>query len=324
MLTKLWIIAPCYYDIPSFLKLKERAQSVLRERFPDAKLITVLIDDSGGQDEELKKLSDADSMVVVSPPFNLGHQGALVFALRRLSRLIKESDFIVTLDSDGEDRPEDIPALLDPLLRAEDDLGQVSLAWRTRRHEGPLFKIMYFFFKIYFSTLTGTVVRSGNFIACRGWFAQHVLFHPFFDYCYSSSVLVLAKQKSLIPLARGTRIAGQSKMTTINLISHGFRMLLPFSEVIAVRAIVISAILFVATIILASYAIYLTMIDSPTAVRALTLTMSAVCILAVVVGTSAILFHNFNQTRALGMRQLTYNDTSLDCIICYGCKLEEL
>lgn len=49
-------------------------------------------------------------------PFNLGHQDATVYGLRRLASQIAESDLVVTMDSGGEDRPEDVPRLLAPLL----------------------------------------------------------------------------------------------------------------------------------------------------------------------------------------------------------------
>ncbi|MDR3617096.1 MAG: hypothetical protein P4L53_26300 [Candidatus Obscuribacterales bacterium] len=53
--------------------------------YPKADIINVLVDDTGGQDTAIGALAQQERLVIVQPPFNLWHQGALVFALRRLS-----------------------------------------------------------------------------------------------------------------------------------------------------------------------------------------------------------------------------------------------
>jgi hypothetical protein len=318
MKIRIWVVTPCYYDVPSFLELKKNIQSVISDAYPEADLITVLIDDTGGQDQSIRALSTQDRLAVISPPFNLGHQGALVFALRGLSPLVKDDDIVVTMDSDGEDKPSDIPTLMRSLLDGADNLQLVSIAQRTKRERSYAFNTMYFFFKIFFLTLTGTVVSNGNFMAYRGWFVKNVLFHPFFDYCYSSTVLTLAKSRTSVPLARGRRYFGDSKMTLISLISHGFKMLLPFTDKIAVRAVIMSSILFVLTLLAATYAIYILWAGLPHAGVMITIAVSSYSALAVLLGTGALLFNIFNQTMAIALRELTLREKPLESIKLYG------
>jgi hypothetical protein len=321
MKIRIWVVTPCFYDVQSFLELKKHTQIVISDAYPQAELITVLIDDTGGQDQSIRALGNETRLAVISPPFNLGHQGALVFALRALARSVKDEDFVVTMDSDGEDRPKDIPALVNELLEHEDNLQLVSIAQRTKRERSYAFNTMYFFFKIFFVTLTGTVVSNGNFMAYRGWFVKNVLFHPFFDYCYSSTVLALAKSRTTVPLARGRRYFGESKMTVISLISHGFKMLLPFTDKIAVRAVVMSFILFVLTLMAAAYAVYILWAGLPHAGVMITLAVSSYSALAVLLGTGALLFNIFNQTMAIALRELTLRERSLECIKLYGLEI---
>jgi hypothetical protein len=73
--------------------------------------------------------------------------------------------------------------------------------------------------------------------------AKNVLFHPHFDLCYASSLLSLNLQIERVPCERGARYAGVSKMTYGKLLQHGFRMLMPFADRIAVRGLVFSAVL---------------------------------------------------------------------------------
>ena len=174
---------------------------------------------------------------MITPPFNLGHQRALVFGLRLILPEVLESDLIVTMDADGEDRPEDLPRLAEPLIATPDERGMLCIARRTKRSESLRFRILYVFFRAMFHTLTGTTVRSGNFAAYRGWLAQRMLTHPYFDLCYSSTLVSLDMAVTTVPCPRGKRYEGRSRMNMLRLFMHGVRMLMPFMDRIAVRAL---------------------------------------------------------------------------------------
>ena len=138
------------------------------------------------------------------------------------------------MDSDGEDLPEHIPSL----IQALNDDYSFSLAKRTKRQESPLFKFMYFFFKIFFRMTTGITVKTGNFACFRARAIKKVIHHPFFDLCYSSVFLSLKLNLNLVPCERGLRYFGESKMNSIGLISHGIKMLMPFLDRISIRLLV--------------------------------------------------------------------------------------
>jgi hypothetical protein len=239
----IWILCPVYLDGRSFLEVRDHAREAIAgvTGLRDAALRFVAVDDTGGHDSEIDRLRQHDDVRVIAPPFNLGHQRALVFGLRSLAKVIADDDYVVTMDADGEDRPEDIPALLAPLLADPQNLRRVAVAQRTRRSETALFRVLYFFFRILFRALTGLVIRSGNFAAYRGWLVRSTLFHPHFDLCYSSSFISLNLAVDLVPLARGRRYHGRSRMGFARLLTHGVSMLMPFTERIAVRALVLAA-----------------------------------------------------------------------------------
>src|SRR5919205_2677210 len=225
----LWVFTPVYYDVPSFL--------VLREHLLQHGARFVVADDSAGRDPEVARLRELDDVEVIEPPFNLGHQRALVYAIRLKAAEIGDDDVIVTLDADGEDKPEDLPRLVDELLSDPSERA-VVMAWRTSRHEPPLFKVGYALFKLLFRTLTGSVVRTGNFAAYRGWVARHVLTHPQFDLSYSAALIALELPVAHVPCARGERYAGRSRMGYRKLLLHGLSMLMPFMDRIVLRALV--------------------------------------------------------------------------------------
>jgi hypothetical protein len=233
-----WLVSPVYFDVESYTRLRENARAALAGQ-PELDLRMVAIDDTAGADRDIRGLESLPDQLVITPPFPLGHQRTLVFGLRRLSMIVGERDLIVTLDADGEDKPEDLPRLLAPFRQPDATVRTVVVAARTRRRESPSFKVFYLLFKGLFQLLTGTVIRSGNYAAYRGWLTRNVLFHPHFDLSYSSSLLSLGLNVERVPCERGLRYAGVSRMTKMKLIQHGLRMLMPFADRIATRGLLI-------------------------------------------------------------------------------------
>jgi hypothetical protein len=242
--TTLWLVTPVYRDAESYTILRERLLDVLAtsERLADVEPRFVVVDDTAGFDRGIESLRPFEDVTILEAPFNLGHQRAIVFGLRRLQPSIEDVDLVVTLDADGEDRPEDLPRLLAPLLDAPDDLRRVAAARRTKRRTSLGFKVAYFFFRILFRLLTGTTVRTGNFAAYRGWLVLRMLRHPNFDLSYSSALLSIGLPIVMVPCERGDRYAGRSRMGFSRLFMHGLRMMMPFTDRIAIRALLLFSV----------------------------------------------------------------------------------
>ena len=208
---RLWIVSPVFNDVPSFRKLRERVGEVLAENGLTDRYSPhfVILDDSAGLDPEIASVRELDDVTVIEPPFNLGHQRAIVFAVRVIAPDMDDEDSIVTMDADGEDRPEDIPRLLAALDEAPDANRRIVLALRTKRSETRTFKVFYLLFRTAFRLLTGMVVRWGNFAAFRGSVARRLFDHPQLNLCYSSTLALLDVERTLVPCARGSRYAGR-------------------------------------------------------------------------------------------------------------------
>src|SRR5690242_13303584 len=98
---RMWIITPVYLDVESFLVLRERLLAVvaghLRLRATSVRF--VVVDDSGGLDPEMVRLRALADVSVVEPPFNLGHQRAIVYGIRTTAPEMSDRDLIITLDA---------------------------------------------------------------------------------------------------------------------------------------------------------------------------------------------------------------------------------
>ncbi|HEX6602940.1 MAG TPA: glycosyltransferase [Solirubrobacterales bacterium] len=299
-----WIVTPVYRDVSSFEILRSRITEVLAERAAEGGLRFVVIDDTAGQDEQVETLHRHDDVVVLRPPFNLGHQRAIVYALRKVMPRVGDDDAVVTLDADGEDWPEDLPRLL-ARIEGSQLQQKVALALRTRRRESLMFKAMYLLFRILFRGLTGQTVRSGNFAAMPGSLAKRMMVHPSFDLAYSSAILAFDVPIEYLPCERGQRYEGNSKMTFGRLAMHGLRMLMPFTDRIAIRALGVFVASLVLGVLLALAVAALKIVgDSAVPGWASFTILGALIVSLVALGNFVSLFVLFSQTRAVSLANI--------------------
>lgn len=303
---KLWLLSPVYFDVESYRKLRSELEGIIMgSALAELEPHFVIVDDSGGTDPQIEELERESPVGVIRVPFPLGHQRALVFALRSLAPEIGDFDFVVTLDADGEDKPEDLPRLVEPLLKNGTQLRRIALAARTARRETLTFKVLYFFFKLLFVVLAGSVIRSGNFSAYRGWVARNLLFHPHFDLCYSSSLLTFGLPIDAVPCARGARYFGKSKMTYLKLIMHGIRMLMPYADRIAIRGLVVFSVLFVAGLLLGASVLAVKVFTDLAIPGWATYTLLlAILLCGTALGCLILVFTLFVQSQSLSMSKL--------------------
>ena len=132
---RIWFISPIYFDAESWQRLRRELQAHVPAGYEPR---YVVVDDSAGLDPATTAL---DAQVIV-PPFNLGHQRALVYGLRRLAHEeINDDDLVVTLDGDGEDQPGSLPRLLAPLLEDPSNLRRIALVVVRSRNTQRLSRI---------------------------------------------------------------------------------------------------------------------------------------------------------------------------------------
>ena len=217
---------------------------------------------------------------------------------------LNDNDVIVTMDADGEDLPEDLPRLVGAVLGTPDD-DVLVVAQRTKRNESVRFRVLYTLFKTMFRILTGTTVRSGNYAAYRASLARRILFHPYFDLCYSSTLVSLDIPVTEVPCIRGIRYAGESRMNLLRLFMHGVRMLLPFTDRIAARALIAFSAIFAAGITMGLFVIGIRLFTSAAIPGWTTFTLLGALILSfIALGNFIVLFAVFSHSRGISLAGL--------------------
>jgi hypothetical protein len=299
---RLWIVSPVFFDVEPYLRLRAELQAILGE---SAAAHFVVVDDSGGGDPGMQALASCSDVRVLTPPFNLGHQRAIVFGLRSLAAEIAADDLVVTIDADGEDRPADLPRLLATLRADGAAPRRIVLARRTSRQVSLAFRVLYAFFVVLFRFLTGTVMRTGNYAAYSGWVVKNILFHPHFDLCYSASLVSLNLDVRYVPCPRAPRYAGRSHMSYFKLVRHGTAMLMPFLDRIAVRALLGFSAIFGSGMALAMLAAVLLLFTSiPVPAWTATALLATLVLSFFALGNFVLLFAIYAQSQGAAMSGL--------------------
>jgi glycosyltransferase involved in cell wall biosynthesis len=166
---------------------------------------------------------------------NLGHQRAIAIGLTFVHENT-QSDAVVVMDADGEDRPEDVITLINHLHRESN--GSIVFAERMRRSESLTFRVFYALYRVVHHVLTGEKVRVGNFsIIPARLLTRLVTVSELWNH-YAAAVFVSRIPRTSVPTCRGRRMTGESKMNFIRLVTHGLSAVSVWGEVAGVRLLV--------------------------------------------------------------------------------------
>ena len=163
---------------------------------------------------------------------NLGHQRAIAVGLAYLDGNVP-CRAVLLMDGDGEDTPAEAARLLDAF---EAQGGRMIIfAERTLRSESLVFRACYALYRVVHLVLTGYAVRVGNFSAIPGARLESLAVVSETWNHYPAAVFRSAQPYGSIPTARGRRLAGESKMDFVRLVTHGLSALSVYGDIIGVR-----------------------------------------------------------------------------------------
>jgi len=168
---------------------------------------------------------------------NLGHQRAIAVGLAFVHSS-RPCDVVVVMDGDGEDKPSDIPRLLDRLYGEQQ--ATVVFAERTRRSESLVFRTFYRFYRILHKLLTGVAVRVGNFSALPYAVLDTLVVVSELWNHYAAAVFKARLPYTTVPTERGSRFSGRSRMDFASLVVHGLSALSVYGDVLGVRLLVVA------------------------------------------------------------------------------------
>jgi polyisoprenyl-phosphate glycosyltransferase len=201
---------------------------------------TVLIVDDGSSRPAPDNFPDYDPKSIRSIRLlrlrrNLGHQRAIAVALAYVQQKLP-ADAIVVMDADGEDRPEDIPRLVEALENSPTPV--TVFAERGRRIENLSFKLFYLCYRLMHWLLTGRKIRFGNFSLLPRWHLDSLVAYPELWNHYAAALIRSRLPYITIRADRGKRLRGKSRMSFVSLVIHGLSALFASYEIVSTRMLV--------------------------------------------------------------------------------------
>ena len=134
---KFAILIPVYNDFKSLFQLLDNINFQIKDW--DAEVSVLIVDDASSdlRPKIESNLSNINSISVMNMKNNKGHARCIASGLRFLSEK-NELDYVIVMDGDGEDRPEELNLLFN---KSKENPLKTITANRIKRSEGFFFLI---------------------------------------------------------------------------------------------------------------------------------------------------------------------------------------
>tara|TARA_X000000368_G_C22828444_1_gene622240 strand:- start:145 stop:822 length:678 start_codon:yes stop_codon:yes gene_type:complete len=163
---------------------------------------------------------------------NRGHARCIASGLKYIFEK-KDFDFVIPMDGDGEDRPEEIENFIELSQKSDD---KSIIGERVKRSEGLIFKVCYQFHKFLTLAFTGQSIKFGNFTCLSKSTIKKMLNEKATWNSFSASLKKVEKDLVSAPSIRGKRYFGPSQMSFFNLLKHSLSIISVFRKTVLIRS----------------------------------------------------------------------------------------
>jgi len=229
---KVVILIPVYNDWQSVSKLLNEINNLSVSS--EFEISVIIVNDASNHDrqEENKNLENINSIKILNMKTNQGHARCIATGLKYINEK-EDFDYVIPMDGDGEDRPEEIIEFLNKIKISNNE---PIVAERVKRSENLIFKICYQVHKLITLTFTGKYIKFGNFTCLPKTTVQKLINEKSTWNSYSGSLKKVENNLLSIPSTRGTRYFGPSKMSYYNLIKHSLSIISVFRKTFLIRS----------------------------------------------------------------------------------------
>jgi polyisoprenyl-phosphate glycosyltransferase len=240
---KLRLVIPVYNDWQSFrMLLRELDQ--MAAKLPVRMFVTAVDDGStespGAEFSQFTDLQHLEGAEILHLAGNVGHQRAIAIGL---CTAVTDDNFdaVLIMDADGEDPPQTIEHLLQQIGQRTDFC---VVAQRRKRSEKALFKVSYLIYKTIFKLTTGKTINFGNFSVLSRSYARRLVLVSDLWNNLPSAILRSRLPIISVPVDRGQRYQGTSKMNFTSLVIHGLSGISVYADTIFIRLLILTIFLF--------------------------------------------------------------------------------
>lgn len=248
---KFLIIIPIYNDWDSVHELVVRINNEIKP--VNHKISIIIINDSSNQKNNFKLIpaNNIQSVKILNLSQNIGHCKAIASTLKYIDGNM-DYDYVIPMDGDGEDRPEEILDFI-KIIDSADETVEIVTANRIKRSEGIIFRICYQLHKFITFLLVGKMVKFGNYSCLSKKAVQKLISDSSIWVSYSGAVIKNFSNIKFIQSSRGKRYFGPSKMNFFKLIKHSLSIPAVFKESVLFKSAFLVLIFALASYYYSSY-----------------------------------------------------------------------
>ena len=235
---KIKILIPIYNDWQSVDKLINRIDSLVKEIDHEFSIIIVNDGSTENKPDNFGYSENLYSLKILNIKNNIGHARCIATGLKHIFQN-EEFDYVIPMDGDGEDRPEEIKIFLDNLSYNPD---APIVGERVKRSEGVFFKLSYIIHKLITFIFTGKSIKFGNYTFLPKKTVDKLVNDKSTWSSFSGSLSKLENNLATIPSERGERYFGPSKMNFLSLVKHSLSIIAVFKASVIIRSIAFYAI----------------------------------------------------------------------------------
>ena len=230
---KIIILVPIYNDWQSVSKLLEEINSTVSEL--ECQFSIIIVNDSSSEHYSInaQNLGSIETIKIINMEENRGHARCIATGLKHIFEK-EEFDYVIPMDGDGEDRPEEIKSFVEYLNYASD---KPIVGERVKRSESLFFKFCYSAHKILTFAFTGQSIKFGNYTCLPKSTVGKMINDKATWNSFSGALTKLEKERSTVPSIRGSRYFGPSKMSFKNLMVHSLAIISVFKINVLIRSI---------------------------------------------------------------------------------------
>lgn len=219
------VVIPIYNDEEVIHELLRRLTAVVESIVSDYEIILV---DDGSRDRSWEIMQEErakrEYLRIARLSRNFGQQNSIAAGLSLTTK-----ELIVLMDSDLQDRPEDIPVLIDALL-ADSEATMAIAQWEQRQDSRMKIAVSRLFQRVSNSiTDIHTMPRLGIFRVMRKSVVEELRRFPEKTATAVSLLYYIGHKYVAVPLKRDARFAGKSGYNLSKMLSLTFARIFSFS-----------------------------------------------------------------------------------------------
>jgi len=230
---KIIILIPVYNDWQSASKLLEDIN--LNAKGLNQEFSVIIVNDASTDKQSINSMNfeNLSSIKIINMKENRGHARCIASGLKHIHEK-EQYDYIIPMDGDGEDRPEEIKNFVENINFSPN---KAIVGERVKRTEKLIFKICYKIHKSLTFLSTGQSIKFGNYTCLPKSTVEKMINEKATWSSFSGALQKVEKDKVEVPSERGVRYFGPSKMSFLNLIKHSLSIISVFKFNVLIRSV---------------------------------------------------------------------------------------